>query len=79
MTPELLELHTISPSIRQDRTLRWFTASIRREAICPVVAPSGNQPDAHGIPPGHSLLSRVLRPVRARVCARVMGSYIEPG
>jgi hypothetical protein len=31
-----------------------------REAICPAVAPSGNQPDAHGVPAGHQPETAVL-------------------
>ena len=38
---------TTSPSIRHDRSLRWFTAStVKGVPVDPVVAPARDQPDA---------------------------------
>jgi hypothetical protein len=51
--------HTTSPSIRQDRTLRWFTASAT-SGLRPVVTPARDQPDAHRIPARHEPVAVVL-------------------
>ena len=53
--------HTTSPSIRQERTLRWFTASNhQREAGSPVIAAPGQQSDAHRIATGHQPIAIVV-------------------
>ena len=60
--------HTTSPSIRQERTLRWFTASTTRGALRPVVAPAGDQPDAHGVAACHqpdAVVLDLVNPVEA--------------
>ena len=73
--------HTTSPSIRQDRTLRWFTASTTSGiALRPVVAPAGDQPDAHGVAPGHepeAVVLDLVNPVGAG--RRLVGGGREAG
>ena len=59
--PGPVRQHTTSPSIRHNRTLRWFTASAnQRIALRPVVAPAGDQPDAYRIAPGQQPETVVL-------------------
>ena len=52
---------TTSPSIKQDRTLRWVTASTNeQEPVRPVIAAPGNQADADGISALHKAIAVVL-------------------
>jgi hypothetical protein len=47
-----------SPSIRQERTLRWFTASTTNgKRSLQSLPAAGDQPDTHGIPPGHQTVA----------------------
>jgi hypothetical protein len=53
--------HTASPSIRQGRTLRWFTASTTSgKRIVQSFAAAGDQPDADGVPASHEPVAVVL-------------------
>src|SRR4029078_4784331 len=59
--PGPVRQHTTSPSIRHNRTLRWFTASPTQGiALRPVVPPAGDQPDAYRIAPGQQPETVVL-------------------
>jgi hypothetical protein len=53
---------TTSPSIRQERTFRWLTACTTsgNRGGGPIVAPTGDQPDAHGATPSHEAVAVVL-------------------
>ena len=75
--------HTTSPSTRQERTLRWFTAPTTRGiALRPVVAPPGDQPDAHRVAPGHEpehVVLDLVNPVGAGrgACRLRMGDRVR--
>jgi hypothetical protein len=72
---------TTSPSIRLDLTLRWFTASTTKGvAGSSRRSPAGNQPDAHGIAPGHqpeAVVLDLVNPVGAG--RRLVGGGREAG